>query len=168
MPEAEKIVTQSKPPEKYKRQSPQTELDLALMTTDALWGRPEVSPELKNRLNKLYKTTDKDGKEGYEAQSLWGLLSYYTRDMRLANLSVMNGEFEYVKYFIDLAGDCLQEGLTRPFVIALSRAATVLELSQSKGGFLRNRQRTQSFETRTSELNPPNRKIMGSGKKKEG
>jgi hypothetical protein len=57
--------------------------------------------------------------------------------MRLANLS--KDELRYCQHFIDLAGDLLQDGKRTAFVIGLSRAVTVLELSQSKGGFLRKR-----------------------------
>jgi len=152
--------------EERRRISPQSELDLALMTTDAVWGKPEVSPELKTILNKYYRTKDEKGQVGYTTQSLWGLLSYYTRDLRLSNLN--KEQMDYVKHFYDLAGDCLQEGLIRPFIICLSRSATILELSQSKGGFLRKNLRTKSEEFTKTEIEPPKRRIFGGGKNKGG
>ena len=80
--------TISKNQQTQKRVLPQSELDLALMTTDSVWGKPEVSPELKEKLNQIYKAQNEDGTTEDYISSLWGLLSYYTRDMRLANLSV--------------------------------------------------------------------------------
>lgn len=150
----------------FKRQTPQNELDLAFMTTNAVWGNPEVSPELKQVLNKYYKTKNEDGTEGYTVQSLWGLLSFYTRDMRLSNLTEM--KLDYCNHYINLAGDCLQEGLIRPFIIALSRAATILELSQSKGGFLRKRLSTITSESFHEEREPPKRNFFGGKKNNSG
>jgi len=150
-----------------KRISPQSELDLVLMTTDSVWGKPEVSSELKSRLNRYYETVDETGKKGLTIESLWGLLSFYTRDMRLANLNQWDGELEYVRYFIDLAGDFLHVDMINPFLVCLSRAATRLELSQSKGGFLRKRLGTITEEKTHRELEPPKKSLFGAKKKKE-
>lgn len=150
----------------YRRMTPQSDLDFSLMTTDSVWGKPEVSEELKTRLNKLYKSKQENGKEGYTIESLWGLLGYYTRDMRLANLSAWNGELEYCKYHLDLAGDFLQANMIEPFLITLSRVATVLELSQSKGGFLRKKLNTFTHEQLTGDTEPAKKSIFGGGKKK--
>jgi len=151
-------------PKEYRRTTPQNELDLAMMTTDSVWGKPEINPELQEILNTFYKIKNADGTEGYTAKSLWSLLSFYTRDMRLANLDFQ--QMEYCMHYINLAGDCLQEGLIRPFAIALSRAATMLELSQSKGGFLRKRQGTLTSEHYSGEKEPPKRNFFGGSKRK--
>ena len=150
-----------------RRTMPQSELDLSLMTTDSVWGKPEVSPELKERLNKLYTTVNENNEEAFTISSLWGLLGYYTRDMRLANLSVAMGEVQYCHYFLDLAGDMLQAGMIEPFVICLSRVATVLELSQSKGGFLRKQQNTFRHEQTKEQIEPAKKSLFGTGKKPE-
>lgn len=152
--------------QEYRRSAPQNELDLALMTTDAVWGKPEVSEELRAILNKQYMTTNEKGETGYTIKSLWGLLGYYTRDFRLANLN--NAQLEYTKHYIDLAGDCLQENLIRPFLISLSRAATILELSQSRGGFLRKRMGTLTSESFTEQKEPQKRNFFGGNKKSGG
>lgn len=149
-----------------RRATPQNELDFVLMTTDSVWGRPDVSNELKQILSRRFLEVDDEGKAGYTYKSLWGLLGYYSRDMRLSNLSTISGEFEYCKYYIDLAGDCLQEGLVKPFLIALSRAATILELSQSKGGFLRRKMGTIRHEQISEEV--PKKKLFGGKANKEG
>lgn len=154
--------------EQPKRQVPQNELDLALLTTDSVWGKPDVSQELKDNLSTYRKiiVENPDGSktEGYTKESLWGVLNYYTRDMRLANLDRF--QEDYVKHYIDLAGDCLQEGLKRAFIISLSRAATILELSQSRMGFLRKRLGTLSTESYTEQKEPPQRSFFGMAKKK--
>lgn len=136
------------------------------MTTDSVWGKPEVSPELRNRLNKYFLTENEQGKKEVTIESLWGLLGFYTRDMRLANLSSFNGELEYCQYHLDLANDFLQAQQVESFVICLSRVATMLELSQSKGGFLRRKMNTFTQEHYTGEMEPPKKSLFG-GKKKE-
>ena len=80
--------------EGQKRVLPQSELDFHLMTTDGVWGKNEISPELKAKLTRYYLEKDKDGKDTVTTDSLWNLLGFYTRDMRLANLSTWNGEVE--------------------------------------------------------------------------
>lgn len=162
---AEQQQQQQPQQQNQKRTLPQSELDFALLTTDSVWGKPDVSPELKARLNRFYATKDADGKEGFTVESLWGLLGYYTRDMRLANLSVWNGELEYVRYYIDLAGDYLHSDQVEPFLVTLSRAATRLELSQSKGGFLRRQLNTITEENVNMDREPPKKSLFGMGKK---
>ena len=153
---------------KQGRVSPRNELDFNLMTTDAVWGKADVPLELKRRLNKYYLARNEKGQETQVIESLWGLLGFYTRDMRLANLSNWNGEIQYCQYMLDLANDLLQTNLIEPFLITLSRVATVLELSQSKGGFLRRRMHTFTQESKYQEQEPPKKSLFGGAKKKEG
>lgn len=110
---------------------PRNELDLNMLTTESAWGKSDVSKTLRERLTQVVKDTS--GNIGQ--RELWGILSFFTRDMRLANLSAQ--EMVYCQYYLDLAGDLLNEDSVEPFIICLSRAAAVLELSQSKKGFLR-------------------------------
>lgn len=150
-----------------KRIPPRNELDLQLMTIDSVWGKSEVPEELRERLNKIYEGQDENGQISKEIKSLWSLLAIYTRDMRLANLSNLDGEVKYAREYLNLASDFLQAGMTEPFVVSFTRVATVLELSQSKGGFLRKRMNTFSQETFTTEMEPPKKGLFGFGKKKE-
>jgi hypothetical protein len=150
-----------------RRVLPQSELDLALMTTNSVWGQPEINPELRERLNKIYTATDQEGKTEIAISSLWGLLGFYTRDLRLANLSSITGELLYCQYFLDLANDMLQAGMIDAFIICLSRVATQIELSQSKGGFLRKKMSTFTTEHITGEKEPPKKSLFGI-RKKEG
>ncbi len=155
---------------------PKSELDLSLMTTDSVWGKDEVPIQLQNALKRYEATLDKKGKKIFDEEgnpivtedSLWSLLGFYTRDVRLANLSLWNGEFEYCQYFLDLAGDMLSEKQLEPFIICLRRVATVLELSQSKGGFLRRRINTFTSESTPLNGEPPKKSLFGTSSKGKG
>jgi hypothetical protein len=146
---------------------PQSDLDFNLMTTDSMWGQPTVNEDLKERLMTLTEGVDAEGQPIYRKDNLWALLNFYTRDVRLANLSKLD-ELPYVKYYLDLAGDMLQSDMIRPFLICLSRAATVLELSQSKNGFLRRRMNTFTQEQFKTEMEPPKKKLFGGYKNEPG
>lgn len=177
MTEPEKSQQQlAQPTNKARRVVPLNDLDMSYMTTNSVWGQSEVSEDLRNKLSKLEFVKDAKGNvitddEGNPMavykESLWGLLAFYTRDMRLANLSTWNGEVEYCQYHIDLAGDLLQSDMVGSFLIALARAATILELSQSKGGFLRGKQNTFTQENVSREEGPQKKSLFGMGGKKK-
>jgi hypothetical protein len=146
------------------RSVPISELDYQYRTTEPNWGKIDVPAELRSKLMQISEGVDDDGNPVYTPESLWGLLGYYTRDMRLANLSTFNNEFDYCMYYIDLAGDCLREGYTESFLTSLSRAVTILELSQSKGGFFRKLLNTFRSE-QSIETIEPKKSAMSWGKK---
>lgn len=149
------------------RSLPQNDLDMQLMITNACWGRSEVSNELKEVLEKNYSVQDENGNIKVSQKSLWGLLAFYTRDMRLANLSQWNNELPTCRYMIDLAGDYLTEGMIEPFMISLSRAITIMETSQSKDGFLRKQMNTLTQKNISQTMDPPKKGFFG-GNKKDG
>jgi len=149
------------------RSLPASDLDLNLMLTDSVWGRPEVNEELRELLNKNYADEDETGKAIVTKRSLWGLLGFYTRDMRLANLSSKDNELFVCRYFIELANDLLNSDMIESFIISLSKAATILETSQSKGGFLRRNMNTLRQE-HYSEGNEPQKRGFFGGKKDQG
>ena len=122
------------------RSLPTSDLDLNLMLTNSVWGSKEVSQHLKDKLSRF--VLDENGKQSITKASLWGLLGFFTRDMRLGNLSSFDNELQTCRYHIDLANDLLSVDMIEPFLIALSRAASILETSQSKGGFLRRMMNT--------------------------
>lgn len=160
-----------------KRPLIRSELDLQLMTTDSQWGRSDINPELKKKIIRRFgylqprldeKGNPIIGKDGLpetdlevSEEGLWSLLGFYTRDMRLGNLDRFSGEPQYCAYYLDLANDYLQAGMVEPFLICLSRVATVLELSQSRGGFLRRRMNTLSQEHITVENEPKKANLFG-------
>ncbi len=144
-----------------KRVLPKSDLDFNLMTTDSVWGSSHINSDLKDRVSKYFRYVDEEtGEAKVTRESMWGLLGFYTRDMRLANLGVISGEMDYCRYYLDLAGDFLQAEMIEPFLICLSRVATVLELSQSKGGFLRRRMNTFTSEHYQSD-EPKNKSLFG-------
>ena len=146
---------------------PASDLDLNMLLTNSSWGTSEVSEELKSTLNKYYMTLDDEGKEKISASSLWGLLSFYNRDIRLGNLSEKTGELFACRHYLQLAGDLLFAGYIEPFMISLSRAVTILETSQSKNGFLRQGMNTLTQRHISEEISPPKKEFFG-GKKVQG
>jgi len=139
------------------REVPVNELDLQLQTTNPKWG-DYISPEFRARLMTESKTEDE--------LKLWELLQFYTRDVRLGNLSAT--ELNYCRYYLDLAADCLENQYKNSFIIALSRAVTVLETSQSKGGFLRKLFGTVRHESESIERREPIKRGLFGQKKGEG
>lgn len=153
------------------RITPQSEIDLQMMLTDPKWGQ-DVPDELKEKLKIIVGEYMSKNEEGENVrvrveEGLWGLLSYYTRDIRLGNLSYFNGELDYCRYFLDLAGDCLRSGYLQSFLKSLTMAVTIIETSQSKGGFLRKRQGTITQEKMSGELEPKKGGLLGTNKKSE-
>lgn len=126
--------------EKYTRNVPINELDLQMQTVNSEWGR-DITPELKERLSEAgVPIQSKDGKLTVDKKDLWELLGYYTRDIRLGNLD--KETYYMCSEWLDFAGDMLRLGMVKPFLTSLSRVITMLELSQSKGGFLRKQLNT--------------------------
>lgn len=148
---------------------PGNDLDLQMMMTNPVYGDREITPEFRKRLMKIrYRTIPKgtpielaDGSKVVtekdltipEETNVWDTLGMFTRDMRLGNLS--NQEMIYVQHFTDLAHDLINENMAEVFSISYSRGATVNELSQGKGGFLRKRFGTFTREEFRTESAPP-------------
>lgn len=155
------------------RTLPHSDLDLNLMLTDSVWGRSDVSPELKEKLNRYFSVKDEKGEQLYNAtgqpivtkESLWGLLGFYTRDMRLANLSRLDNELTTCRYYIDLANHFLSVNHIESFLLSLGMAVTILETSQSKAGFLRRISNTLRQEHIRQDLEPPKKGMLGGSKK---
>lgn len=152
------------PQARYRRPLPASELDLNLMLTNTLWGNPELSEVIKSKLQKGTIVEDEDGNKYIKNEDLWGLMSFYSRDLRLANLSTVTGELETVRYMLRLANDYLQSGFVEPFLICLSEVAGILETSQSKNGFLRKQHNTFTTEQKAQNLEPPKKSLWGTPK----
>jgi hypothetical protein len=132
------------------RHVPINNIDAEFLTTDTAWGKMSDIPRpLLEYLKDQGDGKLVEGKVEITEQQLWIFFGYYTRDLRLGNLKDMFGEVETAKYYLDLAGDCLRMGYKRAFITALSRVATIIEISQSRNGFFRNLLktfRTEKFE----------------------
>lgn len=149
------------------REMPVSDIDLQLQLTNPKWGY-KVPQELEEKLTQIlgyYK--NKEGHIKAVEEKLWGLLSFYTRDVRLGNLSSILGEVKYCRYYLDLATDLLKEGYINAFMIALSRVVTVLEVSQSKGGFLRKMFTTITQKHYKEEFEPKRKTLFGGQKQEE-
>ncbi len=104
-----------------RREVPQSNIDLNLMTTNPEWGRPSVNKTLQKKLSEIKIEFDEKGNPTINKERLWGLLNYYTRDLRLSNLD--KTQLYYVQYYLDLGGDFLQSDMVKAFIICLTRAA---------------------------------------------
>jgi len=153
------------------RSIPANFLDLQMQITDPAWQN--LSPELQAKLMRnIGEQIEKEIVDGQEVEvkkqvyeKLSGVLAVYTRDIRLGNLSSFNGEFEFVSYYLELAVDLLQDGKPDACVVALNKALARLELSSSRGGFLRKLFNTFRSENVSSSIEPEKRNIMGGNKK---
>jgi hypothetical protein len=148
-----------------RRTLPQSELDLNLMLTDTKWA--DMSPGLKEKLQKKFIVTRSDGSQSIEKEDLSAMLGFFTRDLRLGNLDRMTGEFNECEYTLNLANDFLKEGFIDPFLVCLSRVASKLDLSQSRGGFLRKRNSSFTTENVNTIFDAPKRNLLGGQKKVE-
>lgn len=141
---------------------PASELDMSWMTTNTDWGEPTISPELREMLGRTELFVDPEGNQFLDVNSLWGLLSYFRRDLRLGNLSSSKNEVAYCQRLLDLAGDCLRAGYVPAFLSSLSRVISVIELSQSRGGFFRRRAGTLTSENISENREPKKPNLIGS------
>lgn len=146
--------------QQVRRIVPQNSLDWQAMTTDTMWGSPQISLQLNDRI-KARGTNSEESRD-----SSWEMLSFMTRDWRLGNTSILRGDEEYCEHYTNLAGDLAREGLGESFASSLGRVAARMELSQSRGGFLRRRQNTITSESMTGELDKK-KKLLFAGRNKE-
>lgn len=155
---------------KERRAVPSNELDLTMMTINSVWGQDDIPKHTLELLNKYFSVTDDNGQKKVVIRSRWNTLGWMSRDLRLGNLASnpVNNEMGYVEYFMVLANDMLNSGMIETFLDLLARIASKIELSQSKGGFLRKRINTFTQESYKQELEPPKKSLFGTNKKKEG
>lgn len=144
-------------PQNTESDPPFSELEMQFRTTRPTWGR-EATAELDKNL-----TYFKNKKEDNDIKRLWGLLSYYTQDIRLGNLD--GQEVIYCQYWLDTAGMCLSLSCKKSFMSSMRKVITVLEVSQSKRGFLRRRMGTFTREDVKGDMSK-NKPLMG-GRKEE-
>lgn len=157
MKEAEKQATQQ-------MKQPYTPLDSDWLQVEPAYGK-ESTPEFYERLTAMKGKAepmfnpdgtpklDEHGRQVYavEFKHLWDELGFFTRDLRLGNLSKMGGDVPYCEHYLALAGDVLSLGCPNSFTSAYRRVAGKLEISQSKGGFFRKNRNTARVERTTTE-----------------
>jgi hypothetical protein len=147
------------------RQVPANELDLQMQITTPGWQN--LSPQLQEKLIKFLREEIIEGEPKKVYDQLSGILAIYTQDVRLGNLSTFNGEYDYVSYYLELAVDLLEAEQPQATVVALNRALAKLELSSSKGGFLRKLFNTIRSENLSKSLEPDKKRPFGNNRKSE-
>jgi len=135
------------------RYVPSSGLDFNLLLTNTVWGdNVQVQKYFKDLCNTYEVLNDAEGdiKKNDKGEilvsekNLWNMLSFFTRDFRLGNLG--GKDIVYCEHYTTLASDYLENGFVECFFICLTRVATRLELSQSKGGFFRKQANTMTNE----------------------
>jgi hypothetical protein len=123
----------------------------------------------KNQLvNKDGKVITNDKEQPVEVdakESSWGLLSYYSKDLRLGylndNITKGSNEVEIANFYLNIAGDCLRLNYPKSFETALRRVITLIELSQSRNGNLRRDMITIKQDISQSINKPKKKGILG-------
>ena len=148
----------------FMRKTPESSLDFNMQMVESAWGKEAIPESLKAKLSLITGIyEDPQTKEvTVDKEDLWQLLGFYTRDLRLGNID--KDEMRTTEYFLNLANDLLKAGFVEPFIIALSRVATIVELSQSKSGFLRRRNNTLTTEQYQTNLSPQKKSLFGAKK----
>lgn len=150
---------------------PANELDYFQRITDPSWS--DLSIDMKNRLSKLIKQTYNEAIKQWELEKeeRKTLLEVYKRDLRLGNLSKEKGlfglelsEIEYCLVWLNIATDCLTENYPESFRLSLSRVISIIEISQSRDGFMRKQMNTISMETKTINEEPKKKSIFNSSR----
>lgn len=139
---------------------PQNELQFNMLTTNSAWGEAEMNPEVQGAFTEYAAVQNKEGGVDLEVRkNLWNRFSIYTRDVRLGNLE--GEEYAEFQYLMDIAFNLLSKDLYNSASTALGFAATIIESSQSKKGFLRRRMNTLTSEHINRDLEPPKKKLFG-------
>jgi len=130
---------------------PESNLEFNMLCTNPVWGNDqEVNQAFRDKTTKNIQFVNKETGEVIKTtqEKLWEQLQFFTRDLRLGNLGSI--EIKTCNYYLDLANDLLKEHYLDAFIISISRVAAIIELSQSKGGFLRKRLNTFTKESKES------------------
>jgi hypothetical protein len=160
--------------------SPASELDYQMMMVDGRWGDDNISEDLKDRLKDTRRVKmlagsviiDSRGNETILEEDaliptstfLWNELSIFTRDFRLANLD--EKAYKQALHYTYIASDCLRVGMNKAFTVALTRVAGLLELSQSRDGFLRGLMMKKHSVEEIKEIGENPNLVLGRKQKK--
>lgn len=135
---------------------PESDLELNYAFTNPQWGDDTVNPNLQELFKKRKMITVPRGQIFYgenqeelvsdgtvklpEDKNYWANLAWLTRDLRLANYDKTT--YAYCSYYYELAGALLNEGYYQAAALAMQIGAIHGEMSQGRGGFLRQMQNT--------------------------
>lgn len=147
---------------------PESQLEVGMLLTNPVWGSDQdINQAFRDRTTKTVQFVNKDTGQVFKTTKdrLWEGLQFFTRDLRLGNLT--GSEVRVCDYYLNLAGDFLKDNFLDAFIIALSRVASTIELSQSRGGFLRKRLNTFTKENRDSFETPKKNGLFHQGTNKK-
>jgi hypothetical protein len=152
-----------------KRDMPLNELDLQMIMTEPNWS--DAGEGLRDTFKQQVSLSQESQLYVNENQevvvpdrNLLEIMEVFQRDLRLGNLRRKDGELERARFMMDLALDCFNEGYTEPCVLLLHRVATMIDTSQSDGGFLRNLFSTLIKKDVTEDITPKKRGLFGKPK----
>lgn len=164
----------SSPPVQSQAPKPSNQIDLQAWTTYPHISSDYMSDRIRNKFRLYGYVFDAQGepvsRNGAPVTQLvrdwWASMELFTQDLRLGNLN--RDESTYVRYHLDLATDiltALPESFSKSALICLERATSVVETSQSKGGFLRRMFNTFIQHSSVKEEPDVKRSFFNLGKK---
>lgn len=142
---------------------PATSVEFQTLTTEPAYGdTDEVDMDVNNNKDK------NGGKIELPEPDYWKLMSFYTRDLRLGNISHKVYDVEYLEDMLGLTQSLLnvRGGRFKQLsFLALNRVASALEISHNVGGFFRKNAQsihqtgdTTLRETKQGGFNPLKRR----------
>jgi len=165
------------------RTMPYNDLDMQFLLTDPSWGREgsaELVAAVSIAVGESYLRCGECKKKSFDDKGfcnscksslkervidkkpLWGLQSYYSRDLRLGNLT--RADMNSALYYLSLAGDFIRTDNIKSFMTSISRVSDIIELSQSRDGFVRKRFGTITQERIDSTGDDPKKKDLFTNK----
>jgi hypothetical protein len=164
----------------YKKILPESDLELNYYFTNPQWGDESVNKDLQEMFKrKEFRKVPRgvivkmeDGKEYISdgtikqpvEKNYWAELAFLTRDLRLANYDKKT--YNFCSYMYELAGAMLNAGYIRAGLLAMQIGAIHGEMSQGKGGFLRQMQNTLIKKEQVQQMEVKRNNIL-SGKPKD-
>lgn len=125
--------------------TPSNDVELSIFTTETSWSTEEIET----------KPID---------DNFWKTLRFLKRDLRLGNLQAKYDDYEWLDNQVQLVQNILslRDGYFDKIApMALIRVVAAIELSQSRGGFLRQWFRTFNINSKESEANPRGGGLFG-------
>lgn len=150
------------------RATPASELDFNMMVINPSYGTDEVSKGLKDKLSYFNVARDDAGKQITDEQtgnivggqtSKWSELSFFTRDIRLGNITTE--EVVIVRDRLKLAQCLLNANAPNAFSLAYGEGIGIIETSMSVKGFLRRIWNTIRNENIQEQREPAKRSWFG-------
>lgn len=150
---------------------PQNTVDLQVMTIEPYISSEYISDRLRNKFRNYVYILDEKGNIALDedgnpkirlVRDMWATIEIFTQDQRLGNLK--NSEVNAITYNLDLCSDILTvlpESFNKPAFILLERATSTLEVSSSRGGFVRTLFNTMFQNQSYSEDKPQKRSFFG-------